>query len=101
MLGAARGALRTLGTAQTTRDAGGGCAGAGGEGEYSGAEVDDDEDGGKPHSHFRRVVAEEHVQMDGGDGVEEGTAWYEQGLYDHGSVMRLSRDCTCESCWNV
>ena len=28
--------------------------------------------------------------MNGRDGVEEGTAWYEQCLYDHGSVDVLA-----------
>lgn len=62
---------------QAVGDAGGGRASAGSEEENGGAEVENDEDGGEPDGHFRRVVAEQHVQMDGGDGVEEGTAWYE------------------------
>lgn len=73
--------------AQAVGDAGGGRAGAGGKRENGGAEVDDDEGEGEPHGHSGRVVAQQHVQVDGGDGVEEGTAWYEKCLYDHRSVI--------------
>ncbi len=59
------------------RDAVGGRAGASGEGEDCGAEVDEDEDGREDEGELGRVVAEEHVQVDGGEGVEKGTAGYE------------------------
>lgn len=67
-------------------DAGRGGTGAHGEGEDDGAEVDEDEKGGEPEGHFWGVVAEEHVEVEGGEGVEEGTAGYEEGLDDHWSV---------------
>lgn len=63
--------------AKAVGDARGGGAGADGEGKDGGDEVDDDEDGGEGDCHFWGVVAEEQVEVDGGEGVEEGTAGYE------------------------
>ena len=56
---------------------------ADGEGDDDGGEVDGDEDEGEPDGEAGRVVAEEHVEVDGGDGVEEGAARDEEGLDDH------------------
>ena len=61
---------------------------ADGEGEDGGGEVDDNEDGGEPEGEFGGVVAEEHVEVDGGDGVEKGTAGDEEGLNYHWAVVR-------------
>ena len=73
--------------AQAGRDVGRG-GDADGEGEDSGGEVDDNEDGGEPEGEFGGVVAEEHVEVDGGNGVEEGTAGDEEGLDYHWAVVR-------------
>lgn len=61
---------------------------ADGEGEDGGGEIDKDENGGETESEFGWVVAEEHVEVDGGDGVEEGTAGNEEGLDYHWPVIR-------------
>ena len=58
-----------------------------GEGEDGGGKIDDDEDGGEPEGEFGRVVAQEHVEMERGDGVEEGTAGDEEGLDYHWAVI--------------
>ena len=59
---------------------------ADGEGKDGGGEIDEDEDGGEPESEFGGVVAEEHVEVEGGDGVEERTAGDEEGLDYHWAV---------------
>ena len=64
---------------------------ADGEGEDGGGEVDDDEDRGEPEGEFGWIVAEEHVEVDGGDGVEEGTTGDEEGLDDHRAVVRQNQ----------
>ena len=60
---------------------------ADGEGEDSGGEVDEDEDGGEPEGEFGGIVAQEHVEVDGGDGVEKGTSGDEEGLDYHWTVV--------------
>lgn len=69
--------------------------GASSEREKSGGKVEDDEDAAEPHGELWRIVAEEHVEVEGGDGVEEGAAGDEQGLDDHWPVRGMcQRSCT-------
>ena len=57
------------------------------KGEDGGGKIDDDEDGGEPEGEFRRVVAKELVEVEGGDGVDKGTAGDEVGLNYHWAVV--------------
>lgn len=79
-------ALGAFGATETSGD-GSGRACAGGEGEADGGDVEEGESEGEPHRQAGWVVAEEHVQVDGGDGVEEGAAGEEESLDYHGAVM--------------
>ena len=65
-------ALRTPKAAWDSR----GGTNANGKGKDDGGEEKDDENGGENHGHPWWIIAEQHMEVDGGNGVEEGAAWY-------------------------
>ena len=80
----------TLGALEGRLVAGGGegrdGAGAGGEVDDAGGEVAEREEGGEPEGQLGGVGAREDVQVQTGDGVEEGEARDDEGLDDLAAV---------------